>query len=61
MPTPQNLPPHAKEIFEGVMQSLTGKVNSRTGMTYTDEERGKIAWSAVKKKYKKTGKMRVAK
>ncbi len=61
MPTLQNLPTHAKHIFEGVMQSLAGKVNPRTGRIYTDEERGKIAWSAVKKKYKKTGQQWVAK
>lgn len=61
MPTPQNLPTHAKEIFEGVMESLTGKVNPRIGRIYTDEERGRIAWSTVKKKYEKVGKQWVAK
>lgn len=55
MPTLQNLPTHAKQIFEGVMP-LAGKVNPRTGRIYTDEERGRIVWSAVKKKYKKVGK-----
>lgn len=43
MPVPQNLPEHAKEIYEKVMESLEGKTNPRTGKEYTDEERGKIA------------------
>jgi len=55
LPVPTNLPPHAKEIFERVMDSLKGKTNPRTGKQYTDEERGKIAWAAVKKEYKKVG------
>lgn len=55
MPVPRNLPPHAKEIFETVMESLRGKVNPRTGQVYTDEARGRIAWAAVKKKYRKVG------
>lgn len=38
------------------MESLEGKTNPRTGKEYTDEERGRIAWSAVKKEYKKVGK-----
>ncbi len=55
MPVPRNLSPHAKEIFETVMESLRGKVNPRTSQVYTDEARGRIAWDAVKKKYKKVG------
>lgn len=54
MPVPSNLP-HAKEIFEEVMESLSGKINPRTRQAYTGEARGRIAWSAVKKKYKKIG------
>ena len=53
MPVPSNLPEGGKKIFESVMQSLKGKTNKRTGKPYTDEERGKIAWSAVKNKYAK--------
>lgn len=56
MPAPENLSAHAKEIYEKVMESLEGKTNPRTGKAYTDEERGRIAWSAVKKEYKKVGK-----
>ncbi len=55
MPVPSNLPQHAKEIYEEVMESLSGKANPRTGRTYTGKDRGMIAWSAVKKKYKKIG------
>ena len=55
MPIPKNLPSHAKVIFEEVMDSLKGKKNPRTGRMYTDEERGRIAWSAVKRKYRKVG------
>lgn len=55
MPIPGNLPKHGQEIFERVMNSLKGKKNPRTGKAYTDEERGRIAWSAVKNKYKKVG------
>jgi len=51
--TIQNLPSHAKEIFENVMKRSKGKTNPRTRKPYTDQERGKMAWSAVKKKYKK--------
>ncbi len=51
----QNLPDGVKEIFESVMSGLKGKTNPRTGKEYTDEERGKISWSAVKRKYKKSG------
>ena len=61
MPTPKNLPPHAEHIFEEVMKSLKGKTNPRTGKAYTDEERGQIAWSAVKKKYRKVEDKWVAK
>jgi len=53
MPVPSNLPEGGKKIFESVMESLKGKTNKRTGKPYTDEERGKIAWSAVKRKYSK--------
>jgi len=55
LPVPSNISLHAKEIYEEVMESLSGKTNPRTGKTYTGEERGRIAWSAVKKKYKKSG------
>lgn len=55
MPIPSNLSAHGKSIFERVMSSLKGKKNPRTGSAYTDEERGRIAWSAVKKIYKKKG------
>lgn len=55
MPIPSNLPAHGQKIFERVMTSLKGKTNPRTGKKYTDEQRGKIAWSAVKKVYKKVG------
>jgi len=55
MPVPSNLPPHARHIFEEVVESLKGKTNPRTGKVYTDRVRGQIAWAAVKKKYKKFG------
>jgi len=55
MPIPENMPEHAKEIFERIMESLKGKTNPRTSKAYTDEERAKIAWNAVKRKYKKVG------
>ena len=55
MPVPTNMPSHAKEIFEKIMTTLKGKTNPRTGKPYTDEDRAQIAWSAVKKKYKKVG------
>lgn len=55
MPVPSNMPEHAKTVFEHTMEALKGKKNPRTGKSYTDEERGKIAWSAVKQKYKKKG------
>ena len=42
----KGLPSHAREIFEKVMKATEGK--------YSDERRGKIAWAAVKKAYKKT-------
>ena len=55
MPIPSNLPEGGQKIFEKVMTTLKGKTNPRTGKPYTDEERGRIAWSAVKHKYKKKG------
>lgn len=61
MPVPKNLPPHAKDIFEEVMESLDGKINPRTGQRYTGEARGRIAWAAVKKQYRKVGDRWVAK
>jgi len=53
MPVPGNLPSVGQHLFERVMSSLKGKTNPRTKKPYTDEERAKIAWSAVKNKYKK--------
>ena len=53
MPVPTNMPSHAKTIFEHTMEALKGKTNKRTGKPYTDEERAKIAWNAVKNKYKR--------
>jgi cation transport regulator ChaB len=53
MPVPSNLPKAGQHIFERVMNSLKGKTNPRTEKPYTDEERGRIAWSAVKRKYTK--------
>lgn len=50
----KGLPSHAKDIYESAAEATKGKTNPRTGKPYTDEERGKIAWSAVKKAYKKT-------
>ena len=55
MPIPGNLPKEGQDIFESVMSSLKGKTNPRTNKPYTDEERGMIAWSAVKKKFHKKG------
>jgi len=51
MPVPENLPEGGKKIFESTMEALKGKTNPRTKKPYTDEERAKIAWSAVKRKY----------
>ncbi len=51
----KNLPAHAKDIYESTAKGLKGRKNPRTGKPYTDEERGKIAWSAVKRKYGKSG------
>ena len=42
----KGLPSHARDIFESTMKATEGK--------YSDERRGKIAWAAVKKAYKKT-------
>jgi cation transport regulator ChaB len=55
LPVPRNLPPHAKSIYEEVMESLKEEQNSRSGWVYTGEERARIAWSAVKEKYKQVG------
>jgi len=55
MPIPENMPKAAQDIFESTMQSLKGKTNKRTNKPYTDEERARIAWSAVKQKYHKKG------
>jgi len=49
----QNLPAHAKEIYESTAEGLRGKTNPRTGKIFTDAERNMIAWNAVKQKYKK--------
>ncbi|HEU04798.1 MAG TPA: hypothetical protein ENH95_06795 [Nitrosopumilus sp.] len=51
----QGLPDRAKNIFESTMRSLKGKMNPRTGRIFTDEERGQIAWSAVKRKFRMQG------
>lgn len=50
----KGLPSHAREIYESAAEATKGKTNPRTGKPYTDEERGKISWSAVKRAYKKT-------
>lgn len=42
----KGLPSHARDIFESTMKATEGK--------YSDERRGKIAWAAVKRAYKKT-------
>jgi hypothetical protein len=44
--TLKGLPSGAKNIFESTMSSLKGK-------GYTDSQRARMAWTAVKKKYKK--------
>lgn len=49
----QNLPAHAKEIYESTAEGLRGKTNPRTNKPFTDAERNMIAWNAVKQKYKK--------
>jgi hypothetical protein len=55
MPVPRSLPLKARRTFEKVIESNRGRTNPRTGKAYTGEQRGRIAWAAVKKNYKKVG------
>jgi len=56
-PAVQQLPPHAQEIFRsafnGAWQSYAGRVDQ-------EEIAFRVAWAAVKKNYRKTGRQWVA-
>jgi cation transport regulator len=48
-PATRHLPPHAKEIFRAAFNAAWGEYGG-------DEERAfRVAWAAVKKRYKKRG------